>query len=185
MIIRKKPWKAIGHLHANEEGSAWLLARPMNVLSGWPNAIRALWMTSMAFSISAQLESVELHHTHPAVVAFETLSLPDGHVHGVDAIADTGDGSREDHLNVLRRGCLEYGTDNHDPASPHDTAFAAKAIRGEECDDRAEKTSDVIDACNDALKISIWVVELFAERGEADDGSQDSLVISEELDGHC
>ena len=141
-------------------------------------------MTSMAFSISVQLESVEFNHTHPTVVALETLSLPDRHIYGVDAIADTGDNSRDDQLNVLGGGCLEYGPDDHDPASPHDTAFAAKAIRSEECGYGANKTSDVIDACNDALKISIWVVELLAERGKADDGSQDSLVISEELGGH-
>ena len=42
MMIKKKPWKAIGHLHANEDGSAWLLASPMNVLMGNPKAIRAL-----------------------------------------------------------------------------------------------------------------------------------------------
>lgn len=40
--MRKKPWNAMGHRHAKEDGSAWLLARPMNVLSGWPKAIRAL-----------------------------------------------------------------------------------------------------------------------------------------------
>lgn len=141
-------------------------------------------MTSMAFSISVQLESGEFNHTHPPVVALETLRLPNRHIHGVDAIADTSDGSREDHLNVLGSGCLEYGTDNHDPASPHDAALTAKAVRGEECDYGAEKTSDVIDASNDTLQISTWVVELLAERGKADDGSQDSLVISEELGGH-
>ena len=141
-------------------------------------------MTSMAFSISVQLESVKFSHTHPPVVALETLRLPNRHIHGVDAIADTGDGSREDHLNVLGGGCLQYGTDNHDPASPHDTAFAAKAVGSEKCDYGTEKTSDVIDASNDTLQISTWVVELLAERGKADDGSQDSLVISEELDGH-
>ena len=137
----------------------------------------------MAFPISVQLESVEFHRTHPPVVALKTLGLPDWHIHGVDTIADTGDGSREDHLNVLRGGCLQYGPDNHDPASPHDTAFAAKAVCSEECDYGAEKTSNVIDASNDTLQISTWVVELLAERGKADDGSQDSLVISEELGG--
>ena len=139
-------------------------------------------MTSMACSISVQLESVQFNRTHSTVVALETLGLPDGYIDGVDTIADTGDGSREDHLNVLRGRGLEYGANNHDPASPHDTAFAAEAIRSEKCDYRADKASDIIDACDDALKISIWVVELLAERGKADDGSQDSLVISEELD---
>ena len=108
--------------------------------------------------------------------------MPDWYIYGVDTIADSGDGSREDHLNVLRGGGLEYGANNHDPASPHDTAFAAEAIRSEECDYRADKTSNVIDACDDTLKVSTWVVELLAERGKADDGSQDSLVISKELD---
>ena len=141
-------------------------------------------MTSMAFGISVQIERVEFNRTHPTIVALETFSLPDWHIYGVDAIADTGDNSRDDQLNVLRGGCLEYGPDDHDPASPHDTSFAAKPIRSEECDYGANKTSDVIDACNDTLKISVWVVELLAERRKADDGSQDSLVISKELVGH-
>ena len=138
----------------------------------------------MAFSILVRRDCGEFNHTHPSIVAFETLGLPDRHVDGVDTITDTGDGSREDHLNILRGGRLEYGTHNHDPASPHDTAFAAEAICREEGDYGAEKTSDVIDACNDTLKISTWVVELLAERGKADDGSEDSLVISEELGRH-
>ena len=147
--------------------------------------MRALWMTSIAWSISVQIESVDFDHTYTTVIALETLGLPDRHVDGVDTIANTGDGSREDHLNVLCGGRLQDSAKNHDPAAPHDTAFATKAIRSEECDYRADETSDVIDASNDSLKISIWVVELLAERGKADDGSQDSLVISEELVGHC
>ena len=66
MITRNTPWKAIGHLHAKEEGSAWLLARPINVLSGWPKAINALWMMRSACS----------HHQRELLWSANCIYLP-------------------------------------------------------------------------------------------------------------
>ena len=79
--------------------------------------------------------------TYPTILTLETLGLPDGHVDGVDAVADTGDKSRDDHLDSLCGGSLKNGANHHDPAAPHDTAFTAPSIGGHECEDSAEEAS--------------------------------------------
>ena len=76
---------------------------------------------------------------------------------------------------------MEDGAHNHDPASPPDTAFTAKAVRGQEGNYGADKASYVVNAGNDTFEVSIWIVEFFPERWETDDSTEDSLVVAEKL----
>ncbi len=90
-MTRKAPWNAMGHLQANDDGSAWLLARPMNVLRGWPRAMSALWIINKAWTIKSTLQcrySKRQPETYSSIVAFEALSLPYWNIDGIDAIAN-------------------------------------------------------------------------------------------------
>lgn len=112
-------------------------------------------------------------------MAFETLGLPDGNVDGVDTVTDASDDTGDDHLDLLCGRGLKDGADDHDPASPCDTALAAPSIRGQEGNDCSNETAHVVDSSNDALEVPIWIVEFISERRKADDSPQDSLVITE------
>ena len=182
MATRKTPWKAMGHLQAKDVFSSWLLARPMNVLSGWPKAIKALWMTSIAYdSLANRVSDIVGRRAYTAVVTLETLCLPDWYVDSVDAISNTSDDARKDHLDSFDGRGLENGSNHHDPATPFDTAFATKAVGSHEGEDCSEETSNVVDSSNDTFHVSIRIIEFRSERGQADDGPQDTLIISEEL----
>ena len=150
----------------------------MNVLSGWPNAIKALWMMSMAYVELVWLETMYFDDAHPAVITLKTLGLPDGYIYRVNAITDASNDTRQNNLNFLCGGSLEYGADNHDPTSPHDTALATEAVRGKEGNDCTNKTSYIVDSGNDALQVPVWVVKFLSKRGKANHGSQNPLVIS-------
>ena len=114
-------------------------------------------------------------------MTLKTLRLPDRYIDRVDTIADTGQKTRDNHLHSFAGGCLENGSDHHDPAAPCDAALTAKAISGEEGNDCTDETSYVVDTGDDALCAPVRIVELPPEGGEADDGAEDSLIISEKL----
>ena len=117
-------------------------------------------------------------------MALKTLSLPDGYIDRIYTIADTGDNTGYNHLSFLCGRRLEYGANNHDPTSPHDTALATKAIGSEEGNDCTNETSHIINRSNDALEVSVGVIEFFSKRRKANDGPQHPLVIAEELSKH-
>ena len=78
---------------------------------------------------------------------------------------------------------MEDSANHHNPASPPDTTFTAKAIRGQECNYGADKASYVVNARNDTFEVSIWIIEFFPERWQTDDSTEDSLIVAEKLGG--
>ena len=74
-MTQKTPWNAIGQRQENSEGSAWLEARPMKVLRGCPSAMRADWMTSMAWTSSETARNGSLI-TYASIVRLEAFGLP-------------------------------------------------------------------------------------------------------------
>lgn len=123
----------------------------------------------------------DLKEAYPSVVTFKTLGLPDGNVDGVDAVANSGDDSRDDHLHGLGCRGLKNRSDNHDPGSPHDTALPAKAIGCQESHDGAEEASNVVDSGDDTLEVGARFVHGRTEGWQVDDRAKYTLIISKEL----
>lgn len=73
---------------------------------------------------------------------------------------------------------LQYGADDHDPASYSDTALSAKTIRGHESHTSAHKTANIVNGSDDAFQIGVRVIEVSAERLEPNDSAQDALIIA-------
>ena len=86
-------------------------------------------------------------------------------------------------MYLLKGRSLQDGADNHDPASNADTALSAQAIGSQEGDNGAQETSDVVDGCYDTFEIGVWVFERVTEGVEANNGTENTLVIAEELNG--
>lgn len=122
-----------------------------------------------------------MEEAYPSIVTFETLGLPDGNVDGVDAIANSSENSGDDHLYGFGGGCLENGSNNHDPGSPHDTALPAKAIGCQEGHDGAQEAANVVDSGDDALEVGAGFVHRSTKGWQVDDRAKYTLIISEEL----
>ena len=81
-------------------------------------------------------------------------------------------------MKSSRTHSLQYGTNDHDPASHSDTALSAETIRGHESHASAHKTANIVNGSDNAFQIGIRVIEVSAERLETNDGAQDALIIA-------
>lgn len=86
-------------------------------------------------------------------------------------------------MDSLGGGCLQYGTDHHNPGTPFDATLAAKTVRSKEGNDCPDKAAYVVDAGDDAFGASIGIIEFFSKGWKAYDRSQDPLIVSEKLHG--
>ncbi len=102
-------------------------------------------------------------------MAFEALSLPDRDINGIDTIANTSHNTGSNQLDAFPWRSLEYRAKNHDPASPLNTPFTAKAIGWQECNNGTNETTNVVDGGYDAFKPGTRVVEISSERWQTND----------------
>ncbi len=114
-------------------------------------------------------------------MGLEAFSLPDWHIDCIDAIAYSCDDSGNDQLHAFRCTCLQDGPNNHDPAAPHDATFPTIFISCQKCYNCAYETAEVVDAGDDALELGAWIVETCAKRWQADDSTQNALIIAKKL----
>lgn len=122
-----------------------------------------------------------LGQPYPTILTLEALGLPNGNIDGVDAVANAGEDTGDGHLDLLGGRSLKDGADDHDPASPCNTTLAPPTIGGQEGDDGSKEAAQVVERSDDTFEDGIRIVEFISERGKADDGAQDSLIITEQL----
>ena len=115
-------------------------------------------------------------------MTLETLGLPDGNIDRIDTVTDASDDTRNDHLDLFGGRGLKNGADYHDPTSPCKATLAAPSIGCEKGKDGSKETAQIIDSSDYAIQVFVWIVELLSERWETDDGSQDSLIITKQLE---
>lgn len=128
------------------------------------------------------LEQNRSGQPYPTILTLEALSLPNGNVDRVDAVTNASEDTGDGHLDLLGGRCLKDGANYHDPASPCNTALTSPPIGGQESDDCSKKAAQVVERSDDAFEDRVWVVEFISERWKADDGAQDSLIITEQLE---
>ena len=114
-------------------------------------------------------------------MALEAFSLPNGNIDRIDAITDASHNTGDYQLDTSRRRGLQDCAEDHYPAPPHDTPLAAEAVCRQKRNDGAHETSDVIYGGNDTFEIGTRIIEISAERRQADDGTQHSLVVTKQL----
>ena len=108
--------------------------------------------------------------------------MPDGDVDRVDTISNTSDDAGDGHLNLFGGRGLKDGADDHDPASPSDTTLTTPSIGRHESKKSTEEAAQVVERSDNAFEDGVRVVEFISERREADDGTQDTLIITKELE---
>jgi hypothetical protein len=81
----------------------------------------------------------------------------------VDTVADATHDPRDNHLHILISSSLENGADDHDPSSPHQTAFPSKLFGSDKGNNASHEATNVIDGGEDPLQVGAGVIELFSK----------------------
>lgn len=108
--------------------------------------------------------------------------MPDGNVDRIDTVSNASEDTGDGHLNLFGSSGLEDGADNHDPASPSDTTLTTPSIGRHESKKCAEEAAQIVERSDNAFEDGVWVVEFISEGWETDDGTQDTLIITEKLE---
>ena len=86
-----------------------------------------------------------MRESYTTILTLETLGLPNGNVDGVDAVTNASDDTGDGHPDLLGGRCLQNGANDHDPASPCNTALASPSVGGHESKDCSEETAQVVE----------------------------------------
>lgn len=108
--------------------------------------------------------------------------MPDGDVDRIDTVSNASEDTGDGHLNLLGGSGLKDGADDHDPASPSDTTLTTPSIGRRKSKKSTEEAAQVVERSDNAFEDGVRVVEFISEGGEADDGTQDTLIITKELE---